>query len=371
MSLSPVTPRVRKKVVLSAVLLAAVVLLMLWLLGAFHGKVPSAPPQAGAGQALQGVQLEPAKLVTVVATESAVGTVRPVYEAAVASKVLERVVAVNVTAGRQVRKDEVLVQLDGSVLRARVDQAQAVVNAATAGLNNAKAELGRIEEAYKAKVATTAQRDAARYAQQGAEAELQRATQALNEAKANLEFTTVKSPMDGVVIDKKVNVGDMVVPGQVLVAMYDPSRMQLVAPVRESLAQRLTVGQKIEGRIDSMGLVCRGTVEEIVPEAESASRSFLVKVGGPCRPGLYVGMFGRLIIPLGEKPVLVIPVSAVTRVGQLAVVRVAEDGRLVRRAVQLGQARKIDPMGDVVEVLSGLREGEKVAVPREEVVEDE
>ena len=62
--------------------------------------------------------------------------------------------------------------------------------------------------------------------------------------QATLDWATIRSPIDGTVIDKKVDVGDTVTPGQMLVTLYDPKRMQLVATVRESLAHRLKVGQE-------------------------------------------------------------------------------------------------------------------------------
>ena len=64
-------------------------------------------------------------------------------------------------------------------------------------------------------------------------------------------------------------------------------------------------------QIEGLGKQCSGTISEIVPEAQSASRSFQVKVTGPCPAGIYSGMFGRLVIPLQEEQVLVIPRKAV------------------------------------------------------------
>ena len=64
-----------------------------------------------------------------------------------------------------------------------------------------------------------------------------------------------------------------------------------------------------------------------MPEAQAESRSFQVKVTGPCPPGVYTGMFGRIFIPLEEEEVLVVPRQAVRQVGQLEEVDVVEDGR--------------------------------------------
>jgi RND family efflux transporter MFP subunit len=363
--------RAISKVLLAVALAGAVVVMMLWLVGAFHKKVPSESRAAAAASGLPtGFQAVAARLIEKDVIESAVGTIRPVYESSVASKVLEKVQAVLVKAGQAVKKDEVLVRLDGAVLKSRLDQAQAGVKAAEAAQADANQQFLRIRDAFAKGAVTPMERDTAGNALNSALANLDRARQAADEANTTLAFATVRSPIDGTVIDKKVNEGDMVMPGQVLVALYDPSRMQLVAGVRESLARRLAVGQDLAVNIEALNLPCVGQVTEIVPEAQAASRSFLVKVGGPCHPGVYAGMFGRLDIPIGKERVLVVPRSAVRRVGQVDMVDVVEAGlrpgesptggppRAARRAVMLGRAINGD-----VEVLSGLREGEQVLTP--------
>ena len=154
----------------------------------------------------------------------------------------------------------------------------------------------------------------------------------------------------------------MVTPGQVLVSLFDPLRMQLVSSVRESLVHQLQEGQQIGVNVETLKKECTGTISEIVPEARSDSRSFLVKVTGPCPPGIYSGMFGRINIPLGEEKVLVIPPQAVHHVGQLKLVNVVEGDRVVRRSIRTGRQIPVDGK-PYIEVLSGLKEGEKVVVP--------
>ena len=144
-----------------------------------------------------------------------------------------------------------------------------------------------------------------------AKADLERAEQAAKEAQILQAYALIHAPISGVIVDKKVNPGDTVTPGQPLLTMYDRGRMQMVATVRESLAMGLEVGQQVAARLDSLGLDCHATISEIVPEAQAESRSFQVKVTGPCPPNIYSGMFGRIFIPLGEEEVLVVPPQAV------------------------------------------------------------
>ena len=245
-----------------------------------------------------------------------------------------------------------------SDLRAKRRQAEAVLNAAEAARIQAEADANRAASLVKSKAVSQQENEQAGTALKSADAELSRAKESINEIQATLDWATIRSPIKGIVIDKKVDVGDMVTPGQMLATLFDPTRMQLVASVRESLAHRLKVGQPIEVQIENFTKQRTGTISEIVPEAESSSRAFQVKVTGHCPEGVYSGMFGRILIPLDEEQVLVIPRQAVQSVGQLDLVNVASNGTVSRRAVRLGRT-----IGEDVEVLSGLREGECVQVP--------
>jgi RND family efflux transporter MFP subunit len=337
---------------------AGVVALILWLAGKFEPKVSESTVTAPAqGSDLQGVAA-PVRVVSLPLHESAIGTIRAVHETSVGSKLLARVVEISLKAGQPVKSGDVLVRLDDTDLQAKLQQAQAALNAADAHRAQAVADEKRDAQLAKQRVVSQQEYEKAATVLKSAEAELRRAQEAVKEVQATLDWATIRSPLDGVVIDKKVDTGDLVTPGQILVTLFDPTRMQLVASVRESLAHRLQVGQTIDVQVDVLAKVCSGTVSEIVPEAQAASRAFQVKVMGPCPAGVYTGMFGRIRIPLQEEQVLVIPKNAVRHVGQLELVEVAEQGHALRRAIRTGRT-----LGNDVEVLSGLREGEKVVVP--------
>jgi len=356
-SLSNAWP-IARYVLISVAFLIIVVVLMMWLMGVFHPKVGDGISKAVAEDRLaEGAKLEAARMIRVPANETAVGSIQAVHETSVASKLLAKVMEVNVKAGQKVRAGEVLVRLDDEDLKARQMEASAAVDAAQARKRQAKVELERIQNLFKQQAAAQIELDRVKTAYDTAEALLEQAQQVLKQAETFLSYATVKSPMNGIVVDKKVDVGDTVQPGEVLITLYDPTHMQLVASVRESLAHRMTVGQIINVEIDALSLKCPGMVSEIVPEAEAATRSFLVKVTGPCPPGIYAGMFGRMIITLDEQEILVIPQAAVRRVGQLDMVDVAEGDVLHRRIVQLGRT-----FGEQVQVLSGMKAGEKVVL---------
>ena len=347
------------RLVLAGLFSLGIVALMMLLAGFFEPKVKvgSSPGEASVRPVPAEQSIGVVRQVRRPRLESAVGTIRAVYESIVASKILARVEEVRVKAGQDVKQGDILVILDKADLKSRIEQALSSETSAKAKFDQAELEFGRAQRLRSRESITQSEFDLASTTLKSAKADLERARQAAEEARIVESYATVRAPMSGRVIDKKVNAGDTVVPGQTLVAMYDPTHMQMVVTVRESLALRLKLGQLVPARLDSLGYECLAKVSEIVPEAQAESRSFQVKVTGACPPNVISGMFGRIFIPLDDEDVLIVPESAVRRIGQLEQVDVVEGNSISRRSVQLG--RRLD---DGFEVLSGLKEGEKVVL---------
>ena len=359
-----ISARTLRKVGAISAMLGGVVVLMLYLYGVFHPKVGDWPGQPSGRPVGKRTVVEVAPR-SIPAVEAAPGSIWPVAESFVASKILEKVVEINVQAGQEVAKGDVLVRLDEKLSKTRMQQAQAAAQAAEAVMADAGLRKERIEKAFARGAATQAELDTTRNAFSAATARAELARRRLEEAKIQLGYTVIRSPADGVVTDRRVNVGDTVSTGQVLLSVYD--QMQLVAHVREGALGRLRVGQEVDVRIDALDATCRGTVSEIVPQADPSTRTFPVKVRGPCKAGVRKGAFGRLLIPLADERLLLLPAAAVEHVGQLTMVDTVQEGWLFRRAVRLGRTLTLpDSAGtptEYAEVLSGLVAGERVALP--------
>jgi RND family efflux transporter MFP subunit len=352
-------PYVIGRPALVVVLAGSLVLLLLVLAGVFKNKVPT-EQLVTSGVSISDLSLAEVRLIRQKRYETAVGTVRAVHEAAIASKLLARVVELPIKAGQAVTRDEVLARLDDADLQARLKQAEAALDGAKAAKDRADQDYDRTNRLWASRAASQEDLDRATAARKTATAELARADQAVHEASVLLDFAIIRAPLTGIVIDKRVEVGDTVSPGQVLLTLFNPNRMQLIVTVRESLAQRLAVGQKVRGRLEALDHECEATISEIVPEAQAASRSFTVKATGPCPPGVYSGMFGRIFISLDDEELLVVPAGAVERVGQLDTALVVEGENVRRRSLQLGRT-----LDQGYEVLAGLKAGEKVVLLRQ------
>ena len=153
----------------------------------------------------------------------------------------------------------------------------------------------------------------------------------------------------------------MASPGTPLLSLYNPATVRVEARVREGLAVGLSTRQALEVVVPSLNRTLQGVIEEIVPAADPASRSFLVKVGIHYDADLKPGMFARLLVPGREESLILVPETAIGRVGQVEVVWVMEADGPLRRFVKTGRQ-----LGSEVEVVSGLASGEQllVAAPR-------
>lgn len=332
--------------------------ILMFLAGLFSPKVPAEADGTKGRPIPEGAQIAEAQLLRRPRYESAVGSIEPVHQSSIAAKILAKVLEVNVTAGEKVAAGQVLVRLDDGDLRSRVQQAQAALDSAQARLSQARSDYQRASQLIQGNAISRAEFEGAATAVRTSEADVERVTRAVEESQLVLDYATITAPFDGIVVDKQIQTGDTVSPGQTLLTIYDPNQMQLVASVRESLALKLRVGQEVAAKLESLDHECMATVSEVVPQADVGSRSFEVKVSGPCPPGIYSGMFGRILLPLEEEELVAIPARAVRRVGQLTLVDVVSQARAVRRHVQIGRQ-----LGSDVEVLAGLRAGERVLLP--------
>jgi RND family efflux transporter MFP subunit len=344
---------------LEAVLgIAALVLAVAWLSGGCEervapGRVDVASPQAEGAAA---VVLE----VTEPSVEWASGEVASARHTAVASRVLARIEDIRVRAGSAVAEGDPLVVLDARDLRARVGEAEEALRSSEARLELAQREHARAEELVRTGAAPERRLDEAISTLRSARADVAGRREALDQARTAASFTQIESPVSGQVVDRLAEPGDIAVPGRPLLRIYDPTLLRVEAPVRESLAVGLQVGDPLRVDVPALGGPVEGRIDEIVPFAEPGARTLLVKVSLPRTDArLFAGMFARVAIPAGERRRLLVPEAAVERVGQLefATVRTG-DGGLERRLVTTGGEAR----GGTVEVLSGLRPGERVLV---------
>jgi RND family efflux transporter MFP subunit len=305
------------------------------------------------------------KIVTVEVTrepliEQATGTIRAKVETVLSPLITATISSIAVWSGDEVQEDDVLVKLDARELNARVDQAHQAVVAAEARLAQFEKESKRVQRIYRTDpgAVSKAELDRIQTALSTARAELIRLRRQKDEAGTALSYSTLTAPIAGRIVERYADPGDTARQGEPLLRMYDPGTLRLEANVRESVASKLAKGQQLVAEVDAVDKQYTVLVDEVVPSADSGSRSFRVKVSLAGGSGLFPGMFGRLLIPVGEIDRIFIPSAAVTQVGQLDFVMVTSAHGTLRRYVRLGER----VTQDRIEVVSGLTAGEKILI---------
>ena len=311
--------------------------------------------------------------------------------AAVGSRVIGRVVELRVDEGDKVKKGEIIAVLDSADLRATIEQNRAGVAEAKANLADAERELGRQDKLVKAGVTTQSTYDAALTRKNVTEAQLGTAQARLNSYVAQLDYTVIRSPLDGVVIERDVLVGEMVAPGGFtsqqstgsIVRIANPASLEVEADINESYIARLTIGQPASIKIDAVpDRSYQGKLRQIVPTADRQKAVVKVKVTIEDADRRLVPDMSSTVTFLGSKidraaldakPKLFVPREAVRKEGATSYVFVVRDDKLERTEVTVHE----EPAGTTkggeakpLEVLSGLKGAETIVRTGVETLKD-
>jgi membrane fusion protein, multidrug efflux system len=380
--------------------------LLLLLSGCRQERAAEAP--RGQPAPVVAVRVETVALASLQDTLDTVGTVRTKTRMLIASKVQGYVREVRARQGDQVEAGALLATVDQRDLTARVDRARATLADAEMGLDEVRTTRGEAEAALRAAEADHAYADAtaARHRQlwqrdlisaqdyEVVEAKRKSGLAAVEQAQARirslrareaqmshridqaraelrtaelaLDDTRLTAPASGVVVDRRVEPGDLAVPGQTLLVLDDPRVYRFEAEVGESAVGRVRLRQTVPIVLDALARTLEGRVAEIVPAADPTSRTVTVKVDLPADPELRSGLFGRARFPSGERQALLVPSAALVERGQLTGLYVVDAQDIARLRLVTPGARQ----GDRVEILSGLKAGERVVVEGVERVSD-
>jgi RND family efflux transporter MFP subunit len=305
-------------------------------------------------------------------------------KAAVSSKATGRLEWIGVEEGSRVKRGEVIARLEARDVEASRAQAEANLESARANLIQAQAELEDAELNFKRSkeliakgfiaemeyTSAEARNKRAEAAVSGAKSSIRAAEAALNASEVSVEYTRIRAPFDAVVLTKDANPGDIITPfgsavnaKAAVVTIADMSSLQVEADVSESNLAKVRMGQPCEIQLDALpDKRFRGVVHMIVPTADRTKASVLVKVRfAETDPRILpemsakVAFLERPIAPGDERPRTALPASAlVARENSQAVFLVKED-RVEEVAVRTGA-----PVGEMLEVLEGVKAGDKV-----------
>lgn len=342
------------------------------------------PAEGAAVEAVAGVRLETVSLSATPRMYKAVGTVRSADVSVLSAQISGSVREIRVRAGDRVRRGQLLAVIDDRAPRAQVDAAQAgtqeaaqarleasqALQAATADRQFAEATFKRYqnllaknslsrqefdgaEARYRAALANER---AAEARQQQVEARVRQAAAQKSSADTLLSYSRIVAPMDGVVTARPVDAGTVVMPGTPLFTVEQTAHYRLEASLPEEFFPLVKAGQPAS--VTTARGESQGKVAEVVPASDPASRMLLVKIELPPNCGCQSGEYATALFPLEQVQMISVPRSALVEHGELEGVYVANpQGVAEYRLVKTGKT-----WGERVEIISGLNEGDRVAV---------
>lgn len=311
-----------------------------------------------------------AKIISQPFFYESVGTVSAKTVSTISSKLMGSVRDVLVREGDHVSRGDRLANIDDRQVSAMLRQAKAALaearraeTAASAGAELASATYLRYQNLMKDESTSPQEFDEIKSRYQQAQAGLATAKQRVKQAEAALFSTVVSSkdavilaPYDGTIRAKMIDVGDLATPGKPLLTIETTGNYIVELLLPEQYINTVVLDQQVTVTVSSLNnKTFTGNVQEIFPAADVKSRSFLVKVKIPADKALRSGMFARVSIPIGNAGLMLIPATAVIHSGQLTGIYIVDDTQTAKfRLIRTGKT-----FGDSLEVLSGLKQGER------------
>lgn len=316
------------------------------------GGPPSGPTAGGApGQGGSGSSGMPPVAVVTAPVRSerlsfeleALGTAGANEAVDITAKVANQVTAVRFTEGQQVRRGDVLVELDGA-------QARADLAVAEAALAESRSQYQRSQELYTTKVLSDQQLEQIEATFKANEARV-------TSARSRVGDTVIRAPFAGRVGLRRVSVGSLISPGTVITTLDDTSTIKLDFTIPETFLSVVTPGLEIAARsVAYPDASFGGRVSSVDSRVDPATRSVTVRALVPNPQGLLKpGMFLTVRLSRGAVDALLVPEQALVPEQGDVFVFVVADGVAEKRLVRIGQRS----VGDV-QIVDGLAEGELV-----------
>ena len=316
---------------------------------------PAAPQGPATALATAAVELREVDLTT-----SAEAVIEAVRQSTVSAQVSGRIVDIRFDVGDRVQKGDVILRIDERAASQAVAASEAQVREAEASLVNARAQFERTKQLLAQKFVSQAALDKAEADFKAAESRMKGTLAGAGAAATEKSFTTIVAPYSGVVSARLVQLGEMASPGKPLLTGFDPSSLRVVATVASAQVAAIQAGAKARIEVPSLDRWVDVTSVTVVPSADPRTHTTQVRLDLPAdSKGLLPGVFARAHFVTGKAPRLMVPRAAVLRRSEVTAVYVVDEKGVPRlRQVRLGTVTDEKS----VEVLSGLKAGEKVAI---------
>lgn len=269
-----------------------------------------------------------------------------------------------VKQGDVVRAGQLLLTVNSSDLQAKLAQTDAMVSEAQAALAVAERDAQRFRNLHGQKSVSDKELENVELHLASMRAKVQQARQGQREVKAMMAYTRITAPFSGVVTQKMVDAGSMANPGHPLLVIEQSGELQVTASLPEEYLKYVKTGDAVRVGVKAAGRELSGVVSELSPSAAMTGGQYAIKVRlngdkSDLRSGMYAHVRIANVVAESQEERILVDANSIVRRDQLTgLYVVASDNSAQLRWVRLGKT-----VGQQVEVLSGLKAGEKVIRP--------
>lgn len=291
------------------------------------------------------------------------GVVEALRQTVVAAQVSGAVVQLDVKPGDRVTAGQLLLRIDPRAADQGAAASEAQVLAARAARDLATREFERQQQLHAERFISAAALDRARAEYQASTAQAAALEAQAGAARTQSGLHVVRAPYAGVVAEVPVSLGEMALPGRPLLTLFDPGALRVSAAVPQTLAGRVGAASAARVELPALPEATRMLTPrriQVLPAADAGTHSVTVRADlDPDVAGLVPGQFARLWLASEAAPASAwVPAQALVRRAELDALYVLDaDGHPLLRQVRVGRRQ-----GSDVEVLAGLRPGERVAL---------
>jgi RND family efflux transporter MFP subunit len=299
------------------------------------------------------------------------GTVKGKTRITISTKLMGEISSMPFEEGAEVSRGQVLASIRSADLKAKRAQIEAGRAEAEAAVTNVRANYERIRDLYAKKSATGKEMDEIQMAYDIARAKGRSVEEMDKEINDLLRYADLRSPIDGTIVGKYAETGDLASPGVPLLAVEDMKNLRVSFPVPESEITLIRQGGRVRVHIGALGADARfeGTIETVNPSGDPDGRQYEVRVGiaPPREMQVKPGMYATVTLETTGSETITVPQQILVRRGQL-------EGIFVLSAENEALLRWVRPgrkFGDgTVEILSGLAAGEEIITSRDLLLQD-
>lgn len=279
----------------------------------------------------------------------------------ISSRISSYISQLTVREGETISAGQLLVVLDDEELTNNINQARAAVEAAQALLEDVSGDLIRFNKLLQQGSISEVKVRKTKLQKSTAEESLNGAKAALSQAEAQRQYIHIRSPADGIVTNRHLEVGSLATPGMPILTIESRDKLKFETFAAESQLNNIKINDTVALDVDNIARPLVGRVAQIIYAGDPVSRRYKISIALPASADLYTGMFGRATFLVGQDENLTIPPSALIDKGGLQGVYVVDEESKAR--FRWLRIRRTWP--DKIEIAAGLNPGEKIitAVP--------